>query len=171
MIERSLARSGGRRAAVIEVPGKSRPGSERNVLVRARIVAALLLCGGVGCGAHTQRMQVSIAADANGNAPVIFSIVLPRNKVVFKKLLDLTAKQWFSQREQLLRDYRTDLDEAYFEFVPGQRVPELAQKGRGNVGQGILFVGYHSAGANRYTFDTGHLLKVNFGQHSVTFTP
>ena len=88
-----------------------------------------------------------------------------------KKLLDLTAKQWFAQREQILRDYRTDLDEAYYEFVPGQQVPELLPRGgRGRL-QGILFVNYHTPGAHRYTFDTNQVLKVNFGQLGLSFAP
>ena len=145
--------------------------SKRSVLSRVGIAAALLLLGGVGCGVHTHRMQVTIAPDANNNSPVVFSVILPHNQGVFRKLLDLTAKQWFSQREQLLRDYRTDLDETYYEFVPGQTVPELAQKGHRGVGQGILFVNYQTSGAHRYTFDAGQPLKVAFGQRSLTFAP
>lgn len=147
---------------------------KRSVLSPARFIAAALFLLGVagGCGAHTHRMQVTIAADANNNSPVVFSVVLPRNQGVFRKLLDLTAKQWFAQREQLLRDYRTDLDETYYEFVPGQPVPELVQKGgRRNVSQGILFVNYQTSGAHRYTFDAGQAMKVGFGQRSLNFAP
>ena len=146
--------------------------SKRSVLSSVIIAAALLLIGGAGCGAHTHRMQVTIATDANNNSPVVFSVILPRNQAVFRKLLDLTAKQWFAQREQLLRDYRTDLDESYYEFVPGQPVPELFQKGgRLGVSQGILFVNYQTSGAHRYTFDAGQTMKVGFGQRSLTFAP
>jgi type VI secretion system protein len=118
-------------------------------------------------------MQVTIAADANNNSPVVFSVILPRNQAVFRKLLDLTAKQWFAQREQLLRDYRTDLDETYYEFVPGQPVSELLQKGgkKNGVAQGIMFVNYQTSGAHRYTFDAGQPMKVSFGQRSLTFAP
>lgn len=146
-------------------------GSVRFLLLQARVVAAAIALGGSGCGAHTQHLRVTIAADANNNSPVIFSVVLPRNKTAIKKLLELTAKQWFAQREQILRDYRTDLDEAYYEFVPGQQVPELLPRGgRGRL-QGILFVNYHTPGAHRYTFDANQVLKVNFGQLGLSFTP
>ena len=145
--------------------------SKRSVLSPVRIAAALFLLGTGACGAHTHHMQVTIAADANNNSPVVFSVILPRNQAVFKKLLDLTAKQWFTQREQLLRDYRTDLDETYYEFVPGQQVPELIQKGKRGISQGILFVNYQTSGAHRYTFDAGQALKVAFGQRSLTFAP
>ncbi len=147
---------------------------KRSVLTRARIATALFLLGmaGLGCGAHSHRMQLSVTADANNNSPVVFSVILPRNQAVYRKLLDLTAKQWFSQREQLLRDYRTDLDESYYEFVPGQVVPELLQKGgRRNVSQGILFVNYQTSGAHRYTFDADKPMKVTFGQRSLNFAP
>lgn len=132
--------------------------------------AALLLWASVGC-THTQHVKVTISTDANNNSPVIFSVVLPRSQGAMKKLLDLTAKQWFAQREQLLRDYRGDLTETYYEFVPGQSVPELTQKVGRSVHQGILFVNYQTAGAHRYTFDANAPLKVSFGQRSVSFGP
>jgi type VI secretion system protein len=133
-------------------------------------VAALLLWAAIGC-THTQHVKVTISTDANNNSPVIFSVVLPRNQGAMKKLLDLTAKQWFAQREQLLRDYRGDITETYYEFVPGQSVPELTQKVGRSVHQGILFVNYQTAGAHRYTFDANAPLKVSFGQRSVSFGP
>ncbi len=146
-------------------------GSVRHLLLQASFLAAIAVAGATGCGAHTQHLRVTIAADANNNSPVIFSIILPRNKTVSKKLLELTAKQWFAQREQFLRDYRTDLDEAYYEFVPGQQVPELLPRGgRGHL-QGILFVNYHTPGVHRYTFDTNQVLKVSFGQLGLSFAP
>lgn len=146
-------------------------GSARYLLLQARFVAALAAVVGSGCGAHTQHVRVTISADANNNSPVIFSVILPRNQAVLKKLLELTAKQWFAQREQFLRDYRADLDEAYYEFVPGQQVPELLPRGgRGHL-QGILFVNYHTPGAHRYPFDAKQVLKVSFGQLGLSFTP
>jgi len=158
-------------------------GSERNLLRPTRTLAALVfhaglagLAGltglaGTGCGAHTQRLKITISTDANNNSPVIFSVILPRNQAAFKKLTELTAKQWFAQREQLLRDYRTEVDEAYYEFVPGQQIPELTQRGgRGRV-QGILFLNYQTPGAHRYTFDASQVLKLGFGQREVSFTP
>ena len=63
------------------------------------------------------------------------------------------------------------MDETYYEFVPGQQVPELIQKGKRGISQGILFVNYQTSGAHRYTFDAGQTLKVAFGQRSLTFAP
>ena len=157
--------------------GQVEMGSQRKLLGLARRLAALCFAAGLGglaaagCGAHTQRMRITISTDANNNSPVIFSVILPRNQAVFKKLLELTAKQWFAQREQLLRDYRNDIDEAYYEFVPGQQIPELTQKGgRGRL-QGILFLNYQTPGAHRYTFDANQVLKLGFGQREVSFIP
>lgn len=66
--------------------GRAGMRSKRSVRLLARIAAAFfLVVGGAGCAAHTQHMQVAIAADANNNSPVIFSVILPRNQAVFKK--------------------------------------------------------------------------------------
>ena len=119
------------------------------------------------CGGHPIKVQLTIATDANNNSPVLLSVIFPKSPALFKKLLDMNAKQWFSQREQLLRDYRRELDETYFEFIPGQQVPELTRKVPSNVPQGIMFVNYQTPGSHRYTFDTNQPLKIGFSQQSV----
>jgi len=131
----------------------------------------VLLCAVLlGCATHPWRIQMTIATDANNNSPVLISVVLPKNPTLFKKLLDMTAKQWFGQREQLLRDHRRDLEETYFEFIPGQQVPEINRKVASSVSQGILFVNYQTPGSHRYTFDTNQALKIGFAQQSVNLS-
>jgi type VI secretion system protein len=158
----------------LRLPAAGRSGEAR---MMRRLVSALCCCAGLllllqaGCRSQTVRLQTSLAIDANNNSPVLFSVVVPHNQVLMKKLMEMTAKQWFAQREQLLRDFRKELDEAYFEFVPGQQVPELTQKVAGGSKQGIIFVNYQSAAPHRYTFDTTQPLKVSFGQRSVTLAP
>ena len=124
----------------------------------------------LACASHPWRLQMTIATDANNNSPVLISVVLPKNPTLFKKLLDMTAKQWFSQREQLLRDHRRDLEETYCEFIPAQQVPEINRKVSSSVSQGILFVTYQTPGSHRYTFDTNQALKIGFAQQSVNLS-
>lgn len=138
-----------------------------NVTAMARQSVLLGCLALLACGGHPIKVQMTIATDANNNSPVLISVVFPKNQVLFKKLLDMNAKQWFSQREQLLRDYRRELDETYFEFIPGQQVPELTRKVPSNVPQGIMFVNYQTPGSHRYTFDTNQPLKIGFSQQSV----
>ena len=131
----------------------------------------LLLCLGLAaCASHPWKVQMTIATDANNNSPVLLSVILPKSPALSKKLLEMTAKQWFVQREQLLRDYRRDLEETYFEFIPGQQVPEINRKVSSKVPQGILFVNYQTPGSHRYTFDTNQPLKIGFAQQSVNLS-
>lgn len=132
------------------------------------VVLLSCLCG--GCASHPWKMQMTIATDANNNSPVLISVVLPKSQPLFKKLLDMTAKQWFTQREQLLRDHRRELEETYFEFIPGQQVPDINRKVSSSVSQGILFVNYQTPGSHRYTFDTNQALKISFAQQSVNLS-
>lgn len=137
-----------------------------------RMLRLLILacCLSMGCATRPWRMQMTLATDANNNSPVLISVVLPKSQPLFKKLLDLTAKQWFTQREQLLRDHRRDLEETYFEFIPGQQVPEINRKVASSVSQGILFVNYQTPGSHRYTFDVNQVLKISFAQQSVNLS-
>jgi type VI secretion system protein len=131
----------------------------------------LLLClFQAACATHPLKVAMTISTDANNNSPVLLSVVIPKNQTLFKKLLDMTAKQWFAQREQLLRDYRRELEETYYEFIPGQQVPEINRKVPNKVPQGILFVNYQTPGSHRYTFDINQPLKIGFAQQSVNLS-
>lgn len=146
-------------------PRLSRGGSR---LLTVALVASSSLCG---CGSRALRMQMTIAADANGNAPVILSVVFVKSPALQQKVLELSAKQWFAKREQLLRDNRREITESYYEFVPGQQVPQLDYKIASGVSQGILFVNYSGAAPHRYVFETARPVQVSFGPRSVTLTP
>ena len=61
------------------------------------LVLVLLCAVLLGCATHPWRIQMTIATDANNNSPVLISVVIPKNPTLFKKLLDMTAKQWFGQ--------------------------------------------------------------------------
>jgi type VI secretion system protein len=124
-----------------------------------------------GCGHQKLRVQIAIAPDANGNAPVILSMVFVKNSALLRQVIELTAKQWFAKREQFVRDHRRELDESYYEYVPGQVVSPLEYKIPRSAGQGILFVNYSGAGPHRYVFDTAKPVQISFGSRGVALSP
>lgn len=144
-----------------------------NRLFRVFVLCVLLgaLPGASGCGTHRLRMQVSLTLDANGNAPVMLSILFVKSPALTQKIMELTAKQWFAKRDQIMRDSRRELDESYYEFVPGQQVNPLDFKVNRNVKEGILFVNYGGQSPHRYVFETSKPIQISFGSRSVTFSP
>lgn len=145
----------------------------RNRLFRVFGICALLgaLLGTSGCGTHRLRMQVSLTLDANGNAPVMLSILFVKSPALSQKIMEMTARQWFAKRDQIVRDSRRDLDENYYEFVPGQQVNPLDFKVNRSVKEGILFVNYGGQSPHRYVFETSKPVQISFGSRSVTFSP
>lgn len=130
-----------------------------------------VLAGAAGCGNRALHVRMTIAPDANGNAPVILSVVFVKNPALQQKVMELSAKQWFAKREQLLRDNRREITESYYEFVPGQQVPQLDYKIASGTSQGILFVNYGGPSPHRYVFDTARPVQVSFGSRGVTLSP
>lgn len=116
-------------------------------------------------------MQVAIAPDANGNAPVILSLVFVKSQALQRQVIELSAKQWFAKREQFVRDHRRELDESYYEFVPGQVIPPMDLKIARTASQGVLFVNYSGTGPHRYVFDASRPVQISFGSRGVTLAP
>lgn len=124
-----------------------------------------------GCAHQRLRVQVTIAADANGNAPVILALVFVKSPALQRQVIEMTAKQWFAKREQFVRDHRRELDESYYEFVPGQVIPPMDFKLARAAGQGVLFVNYSGTGPHRYVFEVSRPVQISFGSRGVTLSP
>jgi type VI secretion system protein len=116
------------------------------------VCMALFLCA-AGCSGTTLRVNIVVEPEANSNSPVVMSAVFIHSQAMVGKLQDLTAAQWFAKREQMLRDFPRDVEELYWEFVPGQQVPQIQKTMRRTPVLGLLFANYRSPGAHRYLFD------------------
>ncbi len=119
--------------------------------IRYACVALFLFAA--GCGGVTLRVNIVVEPEANTNSPVVMSAVFVHSKPMLGKLQEMTAAQWFGKREQLLRDFPRDVEELYWEFVPGQQVPRVVKSLRRTPLLGLLFANYRSPGAHRYLFD------------------
>lgn len=119
--------------------------------IRYACVALFLFAA--GCGGVTLRVNIVVEPEANTNSPVVMSAVFVHSKPMLGKLQEMTAAQWFGKREQLLRDFPRDVEELYWEFVPGQQVPRVEKSLRRTPLLGLLFANYRSPGAHRYLFD------------------
>lgn len=111
---------------------------------------------GVGGGPEvaTRSLEVIAAPDANQESPVPVDLVLLRSEPLVALIAGLTARQWFDQRSQLLRDHPKDLDYRAWEFVPGQvaTIDEFPFESRKGVAL-FVFADYLSEGAHRVRVD------------------
>jgi type VI secretion system protein len=124
-------------------------------------LAAACFLGG-GCAKITKVRTVCLRTDitqaANQNQPVAVDVLLVRDKDLIKKLMTLTAADWFEKRAQFMRDYPDpkDLTVYHHEWVPNQKIPcsSLALKPMPRVM--IVFANYFSKGDHRARLPNGN---------------
>ncbi len=107
-----------------------------------------------GGNVATRSFEVVVAPDANRKSPVPVDLVLIRSEPLVALVGGLTARQWFDQRSQLLRDHPNDLIFRAWEFVPGQvaTFDDFPLESRKGVAL-FVFADYLSEGAHRVRVD------------------
>ena len=107
-----------------------------------------------GPDVETRSFEVVAAPDANRESPVPVDLVLLRSEPLVALVAGLTARQWFVQRPQLLRDHPEDLVYRGWEFVPGQVAifDDFPFESRNGVAL-FVFADYLSEGAHRVRVD------------------
>lgn len=114
-------------------------------------------------------LKTDIVQAANQNQPVAVDVLLVRDKELVKKLMTLTAADWFDKRAQFTRDYPNpkELIVYHREWVPGQVIPcssiALSPMPRAT----ILFANYFTKGDHRARLVNGksaaiHLMDDDF---------
>jgi type VI secretion system protein len=117
-------------------------------------VAILAVAPATFCGCLKVKiicLRTTINPTANQNQPVAVDVVLVRDKDLTKKLMTLSAADWFDKRAQFERDYPDPKDLVVYhrEWVPNQIIPcsniPLHHRPRAT----ILFANYYSKGDHR----------------------
>lgn len=99
-------------------------------------------------------ITLDVAPRANDDTPLAVDFVAVDDPDLFKLLSSVNARQWFSEREQYHRDYRTQFSVWSLELVPGQlmQVQDFPFSGRRSAGL-LVFAGYNTPGAHRLRLD------------------
>jgi type VI secretion system protein len=121
-------------------------------------------------GGKTQ-MEVAVSPQLNGNAPVAVEVVVFYEKAVFQQASALTARQWFQQREQILRDNPKQIDAWKWEWVPAQEVPAQTLNFRLGAAGALIFADYFEPGEHRVRFDPHEHFRLLLGESSFSITP
>lgn len=166
-------------APAAEVPGR-RPG--RAAVRLAAVGVAALVWG--GCilpetlpsffGGH-MKMRVVVSEKLNRASPVAVEVLVVYDKGTFKALEKLTARDWFAQRAQFLKDNeakkKKKFDHWKWEWVPGQTVPEQVRPYGVGVAGGLIFANYFSPGDHRAGFQPFEPFLLSLGASDFTVEP
>lgn len=99
------------------------------------------------------RADVVIAPDANRDSALAVEMVVVRDKDFLKRLMDLSARDWFTQRDQLRRDFPKAFESWDYEWIPGQQIPPIRKRFKAGARGGFVFADYLGEGPHRARFD------------------
>lgn len=118
-------------------------------------------------------LEFSVAPKTNQNSPVPLSFVAVSDPKLVEKLEQMTAKQWFAQREQLRRDYPGEdaFTEWEWEYVPEQTPPPVVIEIDGRAIAAFLFANYTAPGDHRFRIGPFRRLRIDVGVDDVTIRP
>lgn len=134
-------------------------------------------CLGIACSSSPPplrlQLEVALSRRANQDAPVPVSFVAVKDPKFFGKVLELSAKQWFEQREQLRRDDPTGqlFTEWEWEHVPGYAPPPVVIEVDGNAIGAVIFANYRSPGDHRIRVGPQRRLRIELGDDDLVVRP
>ena len=100
-------------------------------------------------------VTVHIAADANQNSPVAVDLLVVYDEGLMAKLLQMTAREWFAQRDQIRRDFKDGegFDAWGWEWIPAQKIPVQELPLKPSALGALVFADYDSPGTHRFRID------------------
>jgi type VI secretion system protein len=118
-------------------------------------------------------LRTDITQAANQNQPVAVDVLLVRDKDLVKKLMTLTAADWFAQRAQFTHDYPSPKDLVVYhrEWVPGQVIPCSSLLLSPPPHATILFANYFSKGDHRARLVNGKSAAIHLRDDDFEILP
>ncbi|OUU03342.1 MAG: hypothetical protein CBB92_01575 [Flammeovirgaceae bacterium TMED32] len=104
---------------------------------------------------NIKTVQIVASSKANQGFPVAVDVVVVNDEILIKTIEGLSAKDWFSGRQQFLTDHSETTVIISREVVPGKRAPiiELARSTRVNAKAVFIFANYIDQSVNRLKID------------------
>ena len=142
------------------------------------LLLAALVAGSCGLPKRTRNlfggnllMEVSVSGELNGNTPVAVDVLVVYDKDLLKQLVELSARDWFQQREQILRDNPKRVNSWSWEWVPGQEVGQITLEFNLGSAGGLIFADYLVPGEHRLRFDPHEHFRLLLGETSFSSSP
>lgn len=143
--------------------------------MRSRVASGLLLAlsalGGCGSSAAPFRLliEVQVAPQSNQNSPIPVTLVAVHDRKLFERFSQMSAKQWYEQRDQLRRDYPGGdaFTEWEWEFVPGYSPPPTVVEIHGDAAGAFIFAKYRAPGPHRVRLGPHQRIRIALGAEDV----
>ncbi|WP_049876581.1 MULTISPECIES: hypothetical protein [Sorangium] len=149
---------------------RGRRSSLRRTLGALLAACALMGCGG-GVVATRLLLEIRIAALANQNSPIPVTLLAVYDAKLFERLAEMSAKQWYEQRDQLRRDFPGGdaFTEWEWEFVPGYTPPPVVVEIPRNA-KPLVFANYRAPGSHRIRLGSQQRIRIELqdGDFAVT---
>jgi type VI secretion system protein len=125
----------------------------------------------LGGGKSISRMSIVSEADANLDGATAVELVMSTSDDASAALLKLSARDWFLQRTQLLRDYPDDIKVASWELAPGQAVQLAEVDSPGGLKDAIVFASYATPGDHRLRLGDDSRVRLTLGGTDLRLGP
>lgn len=137
-----------------------RPGRRGRLLLAFACTFSVVLQLPLAAGCSTRKkvrqmfggmlpMQVSVAPDVNEDSPVAVDLVVVYNEKLVDTLLKMPSTEWFTKRDQFIKDHSKDIGLQSWEWVPGQPVDPVTINYRAGARKVVLFADYRTDGEHR----------------------
>lgn len=149
------------------------------IRIVALLSAGLALAAALACGGANRRSlfggdltaKVEIDPTANLNSPVAVEVLVVYDKQVLDRVMALSARDWFINRDQFRRDHPEGFTSQEWEWAPGQVVPPLELAFGVGARAGVVFADYATAGTHRALLDPHQNVRIRFQDQGFTVEP
>ena len=144
----------------------------KNILLGFLVLVTIDNAGPRLLGQSKRVMRVNVSPQANNANPVELDLVLVKDEALLNDLMNLSAKEWFENRNQYRLDYpeEIELSSHQWEWVPGQAVNIEPIPLKGDLAGGIIFANYTTPGTHSAVIDPRKSVIVDVGAETITVT-
>jgi len=122
---------------------------------------------------QAKQLSVMIQAidNANNNTPVAVDVVYTLSSDLAKKLSQMTAREYYRDRAQIIRDYVNEVMIHSWELPPGHTIKEDVDNLHPDTKQAFLFADYDIPGSHRARLPLFQNLIVLLGKTDFKVNP
>jgi type VI secretion system protein len=122
-----------------------------------------------GSGIKTRTLEIDVAPGANADNAVAVDLVFVHDTTLVASFAEMTATNWFKNRESLKLANPTGIEVRSFEVVPGQKGPDYGVRGRDTDAIGaFVFASYDTPGPHRARIDGMPAVLLRLGEKDFT---
>ena len=147
----------------------------RGSLSLAAAAVAMMICAGCSTGKRVRSMfggllpvEVQVAPDVNEDSPVAVDLLVIYDQKLADSLMKVPSSEWFSKREQFVKDYPKELALQSWEWVPGQAVDPVTIAYHLGARKVILFADYRTGGEHRAAVEPQQPFRLVLGANDLT---